>query len=307
MTIQQIRYVIGIAEAGSFNRAASEKLFISQPSLTSSIRDLEDELGFKIFVRSAKGAALTQEGEHFLSDASAVYRSYESLLEKYARGNKKSFSVSTLHYPFATKAFVGIVKRFSPEGYRFAIRELKISEVIEDVASRRSEIGLIYLSDLTRAQTLSLLESKGLEFRHLTECSAFVRLAKGHPLAKKESLSLGELSPYPCVTYEHDDLAPFFSKDVLARREFQQAIRTVDRATVLNLLKELNGYTFSSGVVEEQTDDGYIAIPLKNLGDNAEQIFELGYVAEKNTRVSNIALCYIDDIRRALHIAGFAC
>lgn len=306
MTIQQIRYVIGVSDAGSFNKA-SEKLFISQPSLTSSVHDLEYELGFSIFNRTARGITMTERGERFLFDARHFYREYEHLLETYSEKEKKIFSVSTLYYSFVRKAFVEIVKRFGREGFDFAFREMKAEEVIEDVFNQKSEIGIMYLSDANREHVLKTLEAKHLVFHHLTECNAFVYLHKTHPLAEKESISLDELSDYQFVTYDHDDVKSFFTEEVLKRRELKQAITAVDRATVLNLLKALNGYTFLSGVIGEETDGDFVPIPLKYLDDDVNRTFELGYITQKGVRMDNISLTFIDSIRRILHIAGFSC
>ena len=306
MTLQQVKYIIGVAESGSLNKA-SEKLFISQPSLTASIHDLEYELGFQIFTRSARGVTATARGSRFISDARGLYAHYEELFKKYSEKEKKTFSVSTLYYAFARKAFVEVVKKFSPDGYDFAFREMKASEVIDDVYNQKSELGIIYMSDANREQVLKSLEAKHLEFRHLTECNAFVYLYKNHPLAEKESISLDELSDYQFVTYDRSDVTAFFTGEALKRRELTQAITVADRATVLSLLKSLDGYTFLSGVLGEEGDGDYIPIPLKTLDDGVNHTVELGYIAQKGVRMNDISLTYIDAIRRILHIAGFVC
>ena len=306
MTLQQIKYILGVAECGSLNKA-SEKLFISQPSLTSSVHDLEGELGFQIFTRSARGVAVTERGEQFIHDARSLYREYEHLLQKYSEKAKKTFSVATLYYAFARKAFVEVVKKFSGDGYDFAFRELKAEEIIEDVSAQKSEIGILYVSDPNRDSVLKTLESKHLAFHHLTECNAFVYLHKNHPLAEKESISLDELSDYQFVTYDTDDIKSFFSEEVLKRYALKP-IMVADRATELNLLKNLNGYTFLSGVLgEEGENEDFIPIPLQNLDDRVSCIFELGYITQKDVRMNDISLTYIDNVRRILHIAGFAC
>ena len=110
MTIQQIKYILGVAENGSLNKTA-EKLSISQPSLTASIHDAESELGFDIFKRSSRGVSLTGRGESFVSDARTVYKSFENLLKKYGDSEEKTFSVATLYYAFARKAFVEVADR----------------------------------------------------------------------------------------------------------------------------------------------------------------------------------------------------
>ena len=176
MTLQQLKYVIGIAETGSFNKAA-EKLFVSQPSLTSSIHDLEDELGITIFNRTGRGVTLTNDGTEFLTHARQLYFNYQNLMEQYTdngKGLRKKFGVSTQHYSFAVKSFVEMVKKFNTNEYEFAIRETKTNEVIEDVANLKSEIGILYLSDFNRKVIQNLLKTKDLEFHHLIDCKAFV-------------------------------------------------------------------------------------------------------------------------------------
>lgn len=309
MTLQQIKYILGVADSGSFNKA-SEKLFISQPSLTSSVHDAEAELGFQVFNRSARGVTVTERGESFIKDARDLFKKYEELLKKHCGTEKKHFSVSTLYYAFARKAFVEIVKKFSAQGYDFAFCEKKASDVIEDVANETSTIGILYLSDSNREEINKCLKADKLEFHHLTECNAFVYLHKKHPLAKKESLSLKELQDYRFVTFDTDDVKSFFSDQVISQYGLDKAITVADRATELNLIEQLNGYTFLSGIYGEDTGDSgenFVLIPLQNLDENISHCFELGYITKTGQRMNDISLTYIDVIRRILHIAGFTC
>lgn len=309
MTLQQIKYILGVAEAGSLNKA-SEKLFISQPSLTSSVHDAEWELGFEIFHRTSRGVKTTERGADFIRDARELYRQYQALINKYSASGKKTFSVSTLYYAFARTSFVEIVKQFSRDSYDFAFREKKASGVIADVALGKSELGILYLSDANRESIQKTLRTNNLEFHHLTECNAFVYLHKNHPLAKKESLSLEDLSEYHFVTFDTDDVKSFFSDEVILRFGLDKAITVADRATELNLLQTLNGYTFLSGVFGEdgnEDDDNFVLIPLQNHDEKISHSFELGYITKKVTRMDNISLTYIDAVRRILHIAGFSC
>ena len=210
MTLQQIKYVIGIAETGSLNKAA-EKLYVSQPSLTATIHDLEDELGITIFNRTGRGVTLTNDGTEFLTSARQLYLDYQSVMEKYSENGsiKKKFGVSTQHYSFAVKSFVEMVKDFNTNEYEFAIRETKTREVIDDVATLKSEIGILYLSDFNRKAITSILKSKELEFHHLIDCKAYVYIWKGHPLANKKNISLSQLEDYPCLSFEQGDGASF--------------------------------------------------------------------------------------------------
>ena len=289
---------------------ASEKLFISQPSLTSSIHDAEWELGFEIFHRTTRGVKATERGEDFIRDAGNLYAQYEELMKKHSDREKKSFSVSALYYAFARTAFVEIVRKFSKDSYDFAFREKKASGVIEDVALGKSELGILYLSDSNRQEISKALRSGNLEFHHLTECNAFVYRHKNHPLAKKQSLSLDELMPYRFVTFDTDDVKSFFSGEVIAHYGLDKAITVADRSTELNLLEELNGYTFLSGVFGEDANDtgeDFLLIPLQNLDEKISHSFELGYITKIGTHMDNICLIYIDAIRRFLNIAGFTC
>ena len=231
-------------------------------------------------------------------------------MKKHSDREKKSFSVSALYYAFARTAFVEIVRKFSKDSYDFAFREKKASGVIEDVALGKSELGILYLSDSNRQEISKALRSGNLEFHHLTECNAFVYLHKNHPLAKKQSLSLDELMPYRFVTFDTDDVKSFFSGEVIAHYGLDKAITVADRSTELNLLEELNGYTFLSGVFGEDANDtgeDFLLIPLQNLDEKISHSFELGYISKAGAKMENICLIYIDAIRRFLNIAGFTC
>ena len=309
MTLQQIKYILGVASSGSFNKA-SEKLYISQPSLTSSVHDAEYELGFPIFNRSARGVTITERGQSFINDARKLYSNYENLITKYTQKEKRYFSVSALYYAFARKAFVEIVKKFSNEGWDFSFREKKASDVIADVSAGNSTLGILYLSEQNREEINKSLTAGKLEFHHLTECNAFAYLHKKHPLAKKESLSLEELSEYRFVTFDTDDVKSFFSDEVIIRYGLDKAITVADRATELNLIEQLNGYTFLSGIYGEDSNDpseDFVLIPLQNLDENYSHTFELGYITQAGQKMDDLTLTYIDAIRRILHIAGFSC
>lgn len=303
MTLQQLKYVIGIAEAGSLNKAA-EKLFISQPSLTSTIHDLENELGITIFNRTGRGVTLTNDGTEFLSSARQLYLNYQNLMEKYGdNGNiKKKFGVSTQHYSFAVKSFVEMVKKFGTNDYEFAIRETKTREVIDDVASLKSEIGILYLSDFNRKAITSLLKSKDLDFHHLINCKAYVYLWKGHPLAKNKEITFAQLEDYPCLSFEQGDEASFyFAEEILSTSEYHRTIKANDRATMLNLMIGLNGYTLCSGIIcEELNGSEYIAVPFHDENASINRIMEIGWITKHNFTPSSIGQTYIEEVKKYL-------
>lgn len=303
MTLQQINYVIAIAEAGSMNRA-SETLYVSQPSLTSAVRELEKEIGITIFTRTGRGVTLTNDGAEFLQYAKQLWSQYLALNEKYTGGAlKKKFGVSTQHYSFAVKAFVEMVKSMGTSEYEFAIRETKTREVIGDVASMRSEIGILYLSGFNRKAVLKQLASAELEFHSLIICKPFVYLWKGHPLANEKEIRFSQLKDYPCLSFEQGDNASlYYSEEIYSEYEYPQIIKANDRATMLNLMIGLNGYTLCSGIIcEELNGEDYTAVPFVPDGGQESEM-EIGYICRKNLILSRVGSDYIEKISAYLGI-----
>ncbi len=305
MTLTQLNYIITIAETKSINKAA-ELLYVSQPSLTSAVQELEKELGIILFNRSGRGVTLTNDGAEFLLYAKQLYGQYETILEKYGENGslKKKFGVSTQHYSFAVKAFVDMAKQFDMSKYEFAIRETKTAEVISDVSTMKSEIGVLYLSDFNRKSMEKLLRSAGLEFHHLIDCQAYVYLWKNHPLAKEESISFSQLSDYPCLAFEQGDNSSFYlAEEILSTNEYPRIIRANDRATMLNLMVGLNGYTLCSGIIcEELNGNEFAAVPFRDDEENHNSVMEIGYVVRKNAMPGKVGEMYIVALKKYLGI-----
>lgn len=303
MTIQQIYYAITVSECGSINKAA-EMLYISQPSLTSAIQELEKSIGIQIFNRTGRGVTVTNDGREFLLYARQVYSQYEQLRSRYSGDEKirKKFAVSTQHYSFAIKAFVEMVKKFDTTEYDFAIMEERTKEVIADVAGIRSEIGILYLSDFNRSAITKLLRTNSLEFHHLIDCQAYVYIYKDHPLAKKKSITLSQLQEYPCLQFDQGDSSSFyFAEEILSTNEYPRIIKANDRATMLNLMIGLNGYTLCSGIIcEELNGDDYIAVPYKEDKTNPNSHMEIGYIIKKNSVLSEVGSMYIEELEKYL-------
>ncbi len=305
MTLQQIYYALTIAETKSMNKAA-ERLYVSQPSLTSAVRELEKSIGITIFNRTGKGVENTNDGEEFLRYARQLYQQYELLAEKYSpTGNiKRKFGVSTQHYSFAVKAFVETVKRFDTSEYEFAIREEKTYNVITDVGSLKSEIGVLYMSDFNRKLINKILKDNKLEFHKLIECSAYVYMWKKHPLASHESVTMDDLKDYPCLAFEqgeHDSF--YFAEEILSEKEYPRMIKACDRATMLNLMVGLNGYTLCSGIIcEELNGSDFAAVPFSGDEANENSIMEIGYILKKGSLMSRIGEIFVDEMRRYLGV-----
>ncbi len=306
MTLTQLHYIITIAETGSMNKAA-ELLYVAQPSITSSVKELEKELGITIFYRGGRGVTLTNDGAEFLPLAKEIYGRYESILEKYSDGGnlKKKFGISTQHYSFAVKAFVEMVKRYDTSKYEFAIRETKTMEVISDVSTLKSEIGILYLDDFNRTTLQRLIKTANLEFHKLIDCNAYVYIWKGHPLAKKKSISLAELSEYPNLSFEQgENTAFYFAEEILSTNDYVRTIKATDRATMLNLMVGLNGYTLCSGIIcEELNGSDYAAVPFRDDEVNSNSIMEIGYLTRKNMNLSELGQAYIEELKKYLGIA----
>lgn len=306
MTITQLKYIITISENGSLNKAA-EVLFVSQPSLTSAVRELEKELGITLFNRGGKGVTLTNDGAEFLQYARQVVAQYERLLEKYGKGGtlRKKFGISTQHYSFAVKSFVEMVKQFDTDEYEFAIRETKTADVIEDVTTGKSEVGILYLSDFNRKAIGKFLKSNQLEFHSLIQCEPYVYLWKGHPLAKQKSIRLTELRDYPCLSFEQGVSGNFyFAEEILSTYDYIRTIKATDRATMLNLMVGLNGYTLCSGIIcEELNGPDYVAIAFEAEEEEiAAGRMEIGYIVKANMLLSKLADQYIRELKRYLKV-----
>ncbi len=296
MTLTQLKYVIAIADTHSMNEAA-RTLFIAQPSLSQAIRELEEEIGLTLFNRSNRGVKITPEGEEFLGYARQVVEQYRLVEDRYIekKNSKKRFSVSMQHYTFAVKAFVEMVKQFGMDEYEFAVHETKTYEVIEDVRNFRSEIGILYLNDFNRAVLTKLFQESGLEFREILKCGIYVYMWKGHPLAGKEEISLEELDEYPCLSFEQGvNNSFYFAEEVLSTYDYKQLIKANDRATLLNLMVGLNGYTLCSGIICESLNGAdYLAVRLRS-----EEVMTIGYLKRKGTAISPLGQKYLEELKK---------
>jgi len=303
MTLQQLNYVLKISELRSMNKAA-EQLFISQPALTNAVKELEKELGIMIFNRTNRGIYPTAEGEDFLLYARQIQQDCEIVQARYSGGSRKrKFAVSAQHYSFVDKAFVETVKIYDTLNFEFALRETKTLDVIKDVGSMRSEIGILFLSDYNRKIISRLLDQHELEFHKLIDCRACVYLWKEHPLAKHKAICWEQLADYPCLTFEQGtNSSSFFAEEILTERNYSRLIYTNDRATNLNLMIGLNAYMLCSGIIcEELNGSDYVAVPY--VGDDEKScIMEIGYIMKKGFNPSDIGEHFLAETGRYLNI-----
>ena len=295
MTLQQLKYALTIADCNSINEA-SKQLFISQPSLSETIRELETELGFDIFLRSNRGIVITPEGEEFLGYARQVTEQFGLLKSKYIdKKTKEKFSVSTQHYTFAVQAFVETVKKTGMEQYEFAVHETTTTSVIENVKNFKSEIGVLYQNDFNEKVLNKMFRENGLEFVELFQSDTFVYLWSGHPLAEQQVISMEELDEYPCLSFDQGkNNSLYLAEEMKSTYDYRRLIKANDRATLLNLMRGLNAYTLCSGIIcEDLNGDDYMAIPLKET-----EKMRIGYLKRKGVKISPIGEIYIEELKK---------
>lgn len=298
MTLQQLKYILTTAKCGSINEAA-KSLFISQPSLSNAIKELEDELAITIFQRTNKGIRLSEEGIEFLSYAKQVYEQVELLESRYH--NKKlfpqHFSVSAQHYAFAVNAFVELVEKYANNEYEFTLRETRTYEIIDDLKNLRSEVGVLYLNAFNEKVIRKLIKEASLEFHPLFLASAHVFISTMHPLASKDKITLEDLEEYPYLSFEQGEYNSFhFSEEILSTISRKKNIKVSDRATLFNLLIGLNGYTISTGVLSSDLNgNSIIAVPLE-----IEDKLTVGYLTHKNMTLSKLAIEYIERLKAVI-------
>ena len=297
MNINQLKYVLEVAASSSMREAATN-LFITQPALSASIRELEEELGILIFNRTNKGISLTPEGREFLVYAKQSVGQYAILEDRYLSANRdrERFSVSTQHYNFAIRSFTEVIRKFNPGKFLFSIHETKTREVLKHVRDMKSEVGIVSYSGANEAVIRKLLKDYRLDFVPLMTRETYVYLWKDHPLSNRNSLSLADLKDYPCVSFDQSDESNFYlTEEAIADYDFEKMIRSDDRATTMEILAELNGYSIGSGMLagNDVILQGLVSIKLKE-----EDPLMIGYITRSGAELSVYGKEYIADLQR---------
>lgn len=297
MTFQQLKYVVEIANCGSINRAAT-KLFVSQSSVSCALSQLEDELHTELFTRNNSGVILTDTGKDFISYATSILERKAEMenifVTKKKTHSRVKFSVASQHYQFSSAAFVKLLKQHDPEMYYCTYLETCMDEIIDSVANSSTDIGVIIISNIAKGLADYYLSKKNLDFHMITELQPCVFCSRDHPLAKKRSLHLEEVSRYPYVTYSHNQELPIdFSEGVnkLALKDHKKHIKTNSRNTLINLLCNTDAFSTGSGLLTADfADPRVISIPL----DDTEETMQLGWIDSKGRPLSQIAKDYVD-------------
>ena len=298
MTLQQLKYVIEVADKGSITEAA-QSLFISQPSLSAAIRDLETETATKIFLRNSRGILNTPEGAEFLGYARQVVQQAALIEDKYIarQAVRQRFSVSTQHYSFTSRAFVELVRAQGGEAYEFILREGKTYDTINDVKTLRSEMGVIYMCSFNEAVISKMLREANLVFSELFSARPHIFIGRNNPLAGKKSVTLADLEPLPCLTYEQGDQNAFyFSEEILSTLNHDKSIKVTDKGTIINLMIGTDGYTISSGICPSYlSGEDIISIPLE-----VDEIIRIGVITHRDYKPTRLGEMYLDILHRVV-------
>ena len=302
-TLLQLKYIVKIVECGSMNEA-SRALYISQPALSSSVKELENELGIEIFTRSSQGIALTVDGAEFLTYARQVLDQASLLEERYknAKPRKQLCSVSTQHYMFAVEAFVKMINSFRSDEYEFTIRETQTRDIINQVANMRSDIGILYLSEFNKQVIGKLLREQHLEFHPLFRAPLHVFISRDNPLAMKKKLTMEDLKPYPFIQYEQGNEGSFyFAEEAVWPDYAPKQINVTDRATILNFIIGLNGYTVCTGIDNgDLNNERIVTVPLES-----DETMLLGWITNERAKLSHPAQIYLDKLKEVIAEHGY--
>lgn len=304
MKLQQLKYFIEVVSCGSINEAA-KRLFVSQPSLSSAMKELEKEIGLELFTRTPKGIALSSDGAEFLGYARQVVEQASLLEQRYLnkKPSRQLCSISTQHYAFAVNAFVNLIRRSGADEYEFTLRETRTHEILEDVKNLRSEIGVLYMNPFNRKVIEKLLREQHLDFHPLFTARPHIFISTANPLAEKASVTLEDLEDYPYLSFEQGEYNSFFySEEILSTVYRKKSIHVSDRATLFNLLIGLNGYTISTGIVSADLNgDQIVSVPLV-----ADDEIEVGWIAHHQARLSRQAALYVEELKAVIREYGFA-
>lgn len=295
MNVSQLKYVLEVASSSSMREAAT-KLFISQPALSASIKELETELGILIFERTNKGISITDAGREFITYAQKVVGQYEILEERYLSkdSDKERFSVSTQHYNFPIRAFTEVIKKNYPDKFIFSIHETKTKDILEDVKNMKSEVGIISFSRTNEDLIKKLIKEYGLEFTPLMVKETYAYVWKDHKFAGRDEISIEELSEYPCVSFDQSNDSNFYlTEEAMADYDFEKMIKSDDRATTMELIAELHGYSIGTGLLtgEDVILDGFRSIKLKE-----EDPLTIGYIVRKGSTMSTYGKAYVEEL-----------
>jgi len=303
ITLQQLQYFIEVAAEGSIT-AAADLLYVAQPTMSTAMKDLESRVGRALLVRSARGVTLTTEGAEFLGYARQVVEQVALLEQRYLGRppSRRLLGVSAQHYSFAVDAFVRMVKGSEASEYEFSLRETRTWDIIEDVRTLRSELGILYRNDFNRNVIDKLLRDSGLAFHPLFLASPHIFVSRTNPLASRDRATLADLADLPRLTFDQGANNSFyFAEEILSTLSSAREIRVSDRATIFNLMIGLDGYTISTGIISDDLDPQIVAVPL-----DVDERIEIGWIGHSGIPLTEQAQRYLAEVRAVVAEFGVA-
>lgn len=294
ITLQQLHYFIEVAAEGSITGAA-DLLYVAQPTLSAAMKDLESRVGRTLLTRSARGVTLTEEGAEFLGYARQVIEQMSLLEQRYLGRppSRRLLGVSAQHYSFVVEAFIRMVRSGDAEHYEFSLRETRTWDIIEDVRTLRSEVGILYRNDFNRKVIDKLLRDSGLVFHPLFAAVPHIFISRQNPLASRDRVVLDDLIDLPRLTFDQGANNSFyFAEEILSTLSSKREIRVSDRATIFNLMIGLNGYTISTGIISDDLDPEIVAIPL-----DVDESIEIGWISHSGIPLTEQAQGYLAEVR----------
>ena len=300
VTLQQLHYFVEVAAEGSIS-AAADLLYVAQPTVSAAMKDLEARVGRALLVRSARGVSLTADGAEFLGYARQVVEQVALLEQRYLGRppSRRLLGVSAQHYSFVVDAFVRMVRATGAAEYEFSLRETRTWDIIEDVRTLRSELGILYRNDFNRKVIDKLLRDSGLAFHPLFLAEPHIFISRTNPLAAQGRATLADLADLPRLTFDQGANNSFyFAEEILSTLSSKQEIRVSDRATIFNLMIGLDGYTISTGIISDQLDPEIVAIPL-----DVDERIEIGWIGHASIPLTEQAQRYLEEVRAV--VAGF--
>jgi len=301
ITLQQLHYFIEVAAEGSIT-AAADILYVSQPTMSAAMKDLETRIGRELLLRSARGVTLTEDGAEFLGYARQVVEQVALLEQRYLGRppSRRLLGVSAQHYSFVVDAMVRMVKNSGAAEYEFSLRETRTWDIIEDVRTLRSEIGILYRNDFNRNVINKLLKDSGLTFHPLFFADPHIFISRKNPLASRVSVTLDDLEGLPRLTFDQGANNSFyFAEEILSTLSSKQEIRVSDRATIFNLMIGLGGYTISTGIISDDLDPEIRAIPL-----DVDERIEIGWIGHSAIPLTEQAQRYLAELRGVVQDFG---
>ncbi|PTL72332.1 LysR family transcriptional regulator [Rathayibacter caricis DSM 15933] len=301
ISLQQLHYFVEVASEGSIS-AAADLLYVAQPTMSAAMKDLETRVGRALLVRSARGVALTTDGAEFLGYARQVIEQVALLEQRYLGRppSRRLLGVSTQHYSFAVDAFVRMVRSTEGEKYEFSLRETRTRDIIEDVRTLRSELGILYRNDFNRDVIDKILRDAGLAFHPLFLALPHIFVSRRNPLASRERVTLADLAELPRLTFDQGaDNSFYFAEEILSTLSSDREIRVSDRATIFNLMIGLDGYTISTGIISDDLDPAIVAVPL-----DVDERIEIGWIGHSAIPLTEQARRYLTELRAVVTEGG---